>query len=78
MDPSYRYIVVFRSDTDPAFETVISLDSPVHPENVTYTPHLIVEQARVISRLHDGDEPCSLDGYSLFSIVHNGKTIKKF
>lgn len=75
---AFRYAVVFRSDTDSAFETVISLDSPVNPENAPYTPHFIIEQARVISSLHDGDKPCSLDGYSPYSIIHNRKTIKKF
>lgn len=78
MDPVFRYVVSFESDTDPAFVTVISLDSPVTPDDVSYTPHLIVEQARAISRLHDGDKPCSLSGYSVRAIIHNTKTIVSF
>ena len=75
---TFRYVVVFRSDTDSAFETVISLDNPTDPSNIELNFEAIAEQARVISRLHDGDKPCSLDGYSVYSIIHNRKTIKKF
>lgn len=78
MNTTYHYVVVFRRDTDSAFETCIKVNSPVSHKDAPYTPHLIIKQAHVISRLHDGDKPCSLDGYSPFSIIHNRKTIKKF
>lgn len=78
MDPVFHYVVSFQSDTDPAFVTVISLDSPVTPVSAPYTSSLIVEQACAISRLHDGDEPDSLDGYSVRAIIHNTKTIVSF
>jgi len=77
-DTTYRYVVVFRSDADPAFETAISLDNPTNPVDIELNYEAIIEQARMISHLHNGDKPCSLDGYSPYSIIHNRKTIKKF
>jgi hypothetical protein len=73
---TFRYGVAFRKDTDPAFETHVSIDHPANPAEINDHADVIADYARAYVAANYPE--VELDGYSPYCIMHNKTTIKKF
>lgn len=76
MSATFRYGVVFRKDTDSAFETYVPIDHEAKPNDIEAHFNDLVTYARVhVSANHPH---VKLGGYSPHIIIHNLMTIKRF
>lgn len=76
MGATFRYAVIFRKDTDQAFETYVPIDHEVKPDDIEAHFNDLVAYARV--HVAATNPRIKLDGYSPYIIMYNKKTIKKF